>query len=272
MRREDKPAGDAGAAGERRRTHLALQHAQAALVDVHDGVVDALPLVDDLVVVHAGDDKRRRVVAGRLALALGDRLGRVPAVGAGARLLGREDALQERNVAARKQVEAAVDVYHALADLRAAAGDELAALAARCRRRRRLPEPHIHAGLLGGRVGGVQAHALRHGRARRSALGVGAGALLAGERGCQRPDKVGLGAEEHAPDQVRGRDAGGALDHLEAVGRLDEAVAVLAAAVRGDVVAVHDVAAAKVRDPVERRDVGRVGHRTRDPAAGVDGD
>ena len=42
--------------------YLALQHAQAALEDVHDGVVDALPVVDDLVVVDACDDVCRSVV------------------------------------------------------------------------------------------------------------------------------------------------------------------------------------------------------------------
>ena len=38
-----------------RVANLALQHAQSALEDVHDRVVDSFPVVDDLVVVDAGD-------------------------------------------------------------------------------------------------------------------------------------------------------------------------------------------------------------------------
>lgn len=48
--------------GDGKGTHLALQHAQAALKDVHDGVVDAFPVVYDLVVVDAGDQENGPVV------------------------------------------------------------------------------------------------------------------------------------------------------------------------------------------------------------------
>ncbi len=80
------------------------------------------------------------------------------------------------------------------------------------------------------------------------------------------------GAQQHAADEVGRRDARRALDHLEAVRRLDEAVAVLAAAVRRDVVAVDDVLAPEVADPVELRDIRGIRDGLRHPAAGVDGE
>ena len=252
-------------------TNLALQHAETALVNVHNRVVDTLPLVDHLIIVHARNDKRRWVVARGLALALGDRFGLVPAVGARALLFCLEHVLEEGNVAARKQVEAAVHVDHALADLRAAALDKLAQPAGGIGGRGILPEPHVDAGVLGCLVGRVQAHPLCHGRASGLPLGLCAGPFLACKRCLERPQKVRLGTEQHAADKVRSRDARRALDDLEAVGRLDKAVTVLAGAVRGDVVAMHYVAAAKVRNPVERCHVGRVGHRLGHPPACIDG-
>ena len=37
------------------RSHLALQDTEAALKDIHDRIVDALVLVDDMVSMHTGD-------------------------------------------------------------------------------------------------------------------------------------------------------------------------------------------------------------------------
>lgn len=78
-------------------------------------------------------------------------------------------------------------------------------------------------------------------------------------------------AEEHATDQVGSRDAGCALDNFEASGGFDEAVAVLAAAIGGDVVAVDYVFAAVMGDPREGGYVWRVGYGLSYPSAGVDG-
>ena len=50
-------------------TYFALQSAETALEDVHDGIVDAFPVVDDFVVVNAGDYERWRVVFARLLYA-----------------------------------------------------------------------------------------------------------------------------------------------------------------------------------------------------------
>lgn len=79
-----------------------------------------------------------------------------------------------------------------------------------------------------------------------------------------------LGTQEHAADQVGGGDARGALDDLEAVGGLDEAVAILAIAIGGNVVTVHDVLAAVMANPVKLRDVWGVGDGLGHPAARID--
>lgn len=136
---------------------------------------------------------------------------------------------------------------------------------------RRMPVPHVAARGAASLVGGVVFDALQHGLARLQALGLAAGALVAGQALLERLDKVRLGAEQHAADEVGGGDAGGALDDLEALGLLDVAVAVLAVAVRGDVVAVDDVVAAVVGDPGQRGDVGGPGDGLGGPAAGLDG-
>lgn len=58
-------------------------------------------------------------------------------------------------------------------------------------------------------------------------------------------------AEEHAADEIGCGDSRGAFDDEEAVGSFDEAIAVLAAGVGGDIVAMNDVPAAVVGDPGE---------------------
>ena len=50
--------------------YLALQDAEAALEDVHYRVVDAFPVVDDFVVVDAGDQEDWPVVLAGLLYAL----------------------------------------------------------------------------------------------------------------------------------------------------------------------------------------------------------
>jgi hypothetical protein len=72
-------------------TYLALQHTQPAFEHVHDGKVDALPVVDDLVVMNSGDDKCRRVVFASIFYALLLRFLGVPSLGFGSRLFGLSD-------------------------------------------------------------------------------------------------------------------------------------------------------------------------------------
>lgn len=99
-----------------RKTYLALKHAKSALKDVHDRVVDALPHVDNLVIVYPDHHKRRAVVLA-LALALVDGLLREPPVLARELLLRLQHPSQELDVAAAEQVVAAVHVDHPLAGL-----------------------------------------------------------------------------------------------------------------------------------------------------------
>lgn len=80
-----------------------------------------------------------------------------------------------------------------------------------------------------------------------------------------------LGAQQHAAHEVGGGDAGGALNDLESTRGLDEAVAVVAIAVGGYIVAVNDVFASIVRDEGEGCNVGGVGYGAGDPATGVRG-
>lgn len=254
--------------------YLALEDAETTLEGVHDRVVDALPLVDDIVLVDTDDDVRRGVVL-TLALALVDILLRVPAIGARQLLLLDNDTTEKLDVAAGEEIEATIDVHNALARLGAGALDQLAEgtlLLLRVGglgRARGGPEPHVGAGGQAGGVGGVEAHALHHGGGLDAALVVGAVALGAGELPLERLDEVRAGAQQHAADEVGGGDAGRALDDLEAAGLLDEAVAVVAVAVGRDVVAVDDVLAAVVRDVRQVGNVGRRADGPGDPSAGV---
>lgn len=177
----------------------------------------------------------------------------------------------------RKQIVTTVDVHDPLSRLRARSVNQLAEAALfllgrlGLGQRRGAPEPHLGAGRLARLVGRVQAHALHHGVALDPALLLGAVTFLADEHLLEGADEVGLGAQQHAADEVGGGDAGGALDDLEAAGLLDEAVAVVAVAVRGDVVAVDDVLAAVVGDVGQGRHVRGISDGFGDPAAGVGG-
>lgn len=134
-----------------------------------------------------------------------------------------------------------------------------------------MPVPHVAAWRQARRIGGIVLDALQHGSTRLLALFLASRAFVARQPLLQRGYEVCLGAQQHAPHEVGGGDARRALDDLEPPRGLDVAVAVLAIAVRGDVVAVDDVLAAVVGDPGERGDVGRFGDCARGPAAGLDG-
>lgn len=237
-------------------------------------------MVNLLVRVNTRHDVRRRVIAA-LADALVDGLLGVPPLPARELLLGLDHPAEELNVPAGEQIEAAVDVDDALADPRSLARQEPRKDALLLDRGlglglpRRSPEPHLDAGVLARLVGSIELHPLRQGLRLGLDLVPGRGtltlALIAGQEILERLDEVRLCAEEHAADEVGGGDAGGALDDLEAPGLLDEAVAVVAVGVRGDVVAVDDVLAAIVADPVELRHVRGLADGFCDPAAGVHG-
>jgi hypothetical protein len=72
-------------------TYLALQHTQPALEDVHDGEIDAFPVVDDFVVVDASDYEGGRVVFACFFYALFLGLFGIPSLGFGGGLFGLGD-------------------------------------------------------------------------------------------------------------------------------------------------------------------------------------
>lgn len=78
-----------------------------------------------------------------------------------------------------------------------------------------------------------------------------------------------LSTQKHSTDQISGRDARSALHNKEALGSLDESIAVLSTAVRGYIVSVYDIMAAIVGDPGKGGDIGGVLDGARRPAAGI---
>lgn len=220
--------------------------------------------------MHAYHDERRRVISPveRLLLALGHRRVLVPPALTPKPLLLQDNLPQELDVSAAEQIVPAVDVGDPLPGLRPNTLDVLRERP-RLSARRTLPEPDVHAGPARRLVPRVQPHPLLHLLPQRLLLLGCTVALVASEFRLERPDEVRPRAQQHTADEVRGRDARGPLDDLEAPRLLDEAVAVVAVRVGGDVVAVDDVPAAVVGDEGERGDVGGVGDGLGDPAAGV---
>jgi hypothetical protein len=110
-------------------TYFALQDAEAALEDVHDGVVDAFPVIDDFVVVDSGDEEDGAVVFAGLFYALCLCLIGVPSALLGGFLFGLCDEAEELNVAGGEEIPASVNVDDSLAGLDALALDQLVELA-----------------------------------------------------------------------------------------------------------------------------------------------
>lgn len=97
--------------------YLALQYTQTALEDVHNREVDAFPVVDDFVVVDAGDYEGRRVVFAGLFDALLLRLFGEPSFGFRGGLLGLGDKSQELDMSRGEQVPSPIDVDDSLPGL-----------------------------------------------------------------------------------------------------------------------------------------------------------
>lgn len=257
--------------------YLALQHAETTLVNVHDGVVDALPRVDDVVVVNTDHDVGGTVVLSCGLLALVGGLVAEPVRPLGELVLLEKDVAQEFNMAAREEVVSTVNVDDALTGQGTGALEELAEVTLFAGRSLRLgfegrtPEPNLGAGSLGCFVGGIESEAVVHRPGGSLALLVRAATLRTVQYRLKRLDEVGAGAEQHAADEVCSRDARGALNDLEAAGLLDEAVAVIAIGIGGNVVAVDDVLAAKVGDVGQLGDIGGVADGAGDPSAGIGG-
>ena len=75
--------------------------------------------------------------------------------------------------------------------------------------------------------------------------------------------------QKHAANEVRGRNAGSPLHHLETACCLDETIAVLAAAVRRDVIAVNDVFAPEMTDPSQVSHIWRIWDALCGPPASI---
>lgn len=105
-------------------SHLALENAETALENVHDRVVQALPVVDYIVVVNSGNDEGWRVVFAVFLDALFLLLGLVPAAGTSFGFLVLHSLAQELNVAGGEEVEATVNIDNPLAGLGTLSSDE----------------------------------------------------------------------------------------------------------------------------------------------------
>jgi len=105
--------------------YLALQHAEPTLEDVHDRVVYAFPVVDNIIVVDAGNEEDRAVIRPGLCYSLCLGFFGVPAALTSCFLLGLCNQAQKLNVAGREEVEATIDVDNGLARPGASAEDEL---------------------------------------------------------------------------------------------------------------------------------------------------
>ena len=89
-----------------------MQDAETSLEYVHYGIVDAFPLIDDLIVMHSSHDIRRAKVVTVLLYSL--LLGLRPIPCRILLVLRDNDQLQEFNMSRREEVETSIDVYDAL--------------------------------------------------------------------------------------------------------------------------------------------------------------
>lgn len=199
------------------------------------------------------NDIGRRIVLA-LALALIDGLLRVPALLSRELLLLEKHLSEKLDVAAGEEVVSAIDVDDALAGLGSGSLDQLVEDALFLFTvlglgfPGGLPLPDIDAGGLARLVSGVELHALQHSLSFSDTFLFGAVALFTSELLLKRLDEMRPGAQQHATNEVGGGDTRRALNNLEPTRLLDETVAVVSIAIRGDVVAVDDILAAVVSD------------------------
>lgn len=102
-----------------------MQYAKTTLENVHDGVVDALPVIDDLVVVDACNDEDRTVIGTGLFNTLLGGFFRIPSTLSCCVLLGLSYETQELNMAGGKEVPATIDIDDCLTGSHALALNEM---------------------------------------------------------------------------------------------------------------------------------------------------
>jgi Na+-transporting methylmalonyl-CoA/oxaloacetate decarboxylase beta subunit len=96
------------------KTYTALKNAETALKDVHDWVVQALPVVDDIVIMNTCDKIGRRIIFVILLQSLLDLFRFIPTTATGLGLLMLRNLAQERNVTGREEIEASININNAL--------------------------------------------------------------------------------------------------------------------------------------------------------------
>lgn len=191
--------------------YLALQNAETALEGVHDGVVDSLPLIDDLVLVHAYYDIRGGIIFTLAETLIYGLLGE-PTILTSELFFLEEDLAQEFDVSTGEEIISSININDALAGLRSGSLNKLPETAPflltllRLSDLRRLPEEHLGAGCFARSICRIQLHALQHLLSFNDALLRCAVALFTGEFLLERFDEVRLCAEKHAPDEIGGGD------------------------------------------------------------------
>lgn len=261
------------------KTYLALQHAETTLKDVHDGIVHALLAVDDLVIMNTSHHKCRTVIRA-LALPLVNRLLRIPPLLTRQLLLLLRHQPQELNMSAREQIKPSIHINNPLPRLGSNPPKQLPehplllflTLILLLLLLLPLPKPHIRPRVLGRLIRRIQPNPLLHLLPNLLLLLRRAIPFLPLQHLFQILDEMRPRAQQHPPHQIRGADTRRALHHLEPIRRLHKPVAVLPGAIGRDVVPVHHVLAPEMADPVQLRDVGRVGDRLGHPPAGVRGE
>ena len=207
-----------------------MQHTEPTLEDVHDRVIYAFPVVDNIIVVDAGNEEDRAVIRPGLCYSLFLGFFCVPAALTSCFLLGLCNQAQKLNMAGREEVEATVDVDNGLARPCASAADELregalfflhrvrvgavvavamavtmavamATMVGRCLRGsalfgwpRGVPVPHFRAGSEAGRIRGIVLDPLLHGFASLLTFFLATGSLISSEHLLEGVYKVRFGA------------------------------------------------------------------------------
>lgn len=181
-------------------------------------------------------------------------------------------------MARAEEIKSAINVYNTLAGLWCLALDQTAecaglairVLCVRIGSGRTVPEPNIRARILASLIRSVVADTL-HGSLRIClSCGLISISLLASQEIGEGLDEMCFGAKQHSANEVCRRDAGGTLDDQETASGLDEAIAIITAAIRCDIVSVNDIAAAVVCNPGERGDVRGIGNCLGGPATSFD--
>ena len=110
-------------------TYFTLQHAESAFKNVHNGIINPLPMINHLIVMDTRNQKHGPIVPTRLLYALLLRFLGIPPPLFSTLLFRRRNEPQKLNVARGKEIPAAVDIHDSLTRFHALALDQLVELA-----------------------------------------------------------------------------------------------------------------------------------------------